>query len=148
MALLTGLGCGRIGFDPTGSDGGDTAGGAGETCASALEIDLARGPVTVDFTTLGASDDYATPGCCEGVPEVVFRVRNPTPLIDVGCTAGGGTYMLFYASPGQCPTTGVSCSGGNCFAGNSGTYDAVDGAYFAVCRDPAAGPATMTFANH
>jgi hypothetical protein len=120
---------------------------AGDTCAQPIEVDLAPGSATVTFTTQGAIDDYPIASCCVGVPEIVFRIHNPTASVRIGCT-GGGTYSIFYRGGGVCPdTTSGSCSTSNCSTGSSGTYNASEGAYFAVCRDPAAPTATLTFTN-
>jgi hypothetical protein len=168
FAMLVVSGCGRLRFDPVDTAGADrdatsigdaTSNGdatpsdaflavGGDTCADAIDVDLTSGSATVMFNTVGAVADYPG-GCgCAGIPELVFRVRNPTTSsVRIACTAGGGPIALFTRNSAACPDlAGPNCSNGSC-PGYTGVYNAGEGYYYALCRSSSLATATVTFTN-
>ena len=108
--MLVMSGCGRIWFDPVGGETGGVPGDAdgdaaldgpdgpaaalgvaGDTCGDAIQVDLSSGSAVVMLDTMDAVADYPGGGCCNGIPEVVFQIRNTTSLVTIACTAGGGS---------------------------------------------------------
>ena len=103
LIVLVLAGCGRIGFDPSGGDGGGTGG---------------DGSQLPDATTACVADGYCPPSCGAADPDC------QTVCGDTQCVGNAGETCQSCTS--DCRTTANVCGNGACGAGEDGTTCAFD----------------------
>lgn len=161
MLLLVHGGCVRAGFslDSSSSDGA-TSGEVGspaadgpaassgtvtqqhDTCANPYPLDLQQLPVTVTVNPAGANDDYLH---CEGQPDLVLRYINSPGMVRVTCASSGRVTLWLGFDPMSCPAQAMATHSMGCMNNFQGINLAVGTGHLFLCRDPADGPATVTF---
>lgn len=102
--LIALVGCGRVGFDALGGDGGSTSAPPGDVCATAIDIALG---IMDEHSIDGANDDYPA-GLCGNGPDIILRVTTPSSAQRFASAVASFDVGLMAAA--TCPPPAGSCS--------------------------------------